>query len=201
MPALRRADRELAQPPLARLVDREVPRHDQVRVARHVHLVRRVAAPLELVELADQHLGIDDAAVADHARLAADDAARQRADLVCLLADDDRVPGIRAALVAAHDIRVLREQVDDLALAFVAPLRPDDHSRRHARSLGVEMADATTVHAWMVAHYGGGSPRSSAAQASAAVSWRRWTAARRPIPGTSGGWMTLQAFAPARSAA
>ena len=49
------------------------------------------------------------------------------------LADDDRVPCVRAALVAAHEIRVLREQVDDLALAFVSPLRADDDCRWHLR--------------------------------------------------------------------
>ena len=58
------------------------------------------------------------------------------ADLVRLVADDDRVPRVRAALVTADDIRVLREQVDDLALAFVSPLRADDDGRKHARSLG-----------------------------------------------------------------
>ena len=130
-PALRRADRKLAEPPLARLVDREVPRHDQVGVARYVDLVGRVAAALELVELGDQHLRVDDAAVADQARLAADDPARQRADLVRLVADDDRVAGVRAALVAADDVGVLGEQVDDLALPLVAPLRAHDDGGGH----------------------------------------------------------------------
>ncbi len=48
------------------------------------------------------------------------------------LADDDRVPGVRPALVAADDISTLREQVDDLALALVTPLRADDDGRWHA---------------------------------------------------------------------
>ena len=52
-------------------------------------------------------------------------------DLERLAADDDRVPGVRPALVAADHIRALREQVDDLALALVAPLRADDDGRRH----------------------------------------------------------------------
>ena len=55
--ALRRADRELAEAPLARLVDREVPRHDQVRVAGEPDEVGRDAARAEVVELLDQHLG------------------------------------------------------------------------------------------------------------------------------------------------
>jgi hypothetical protein len=80
-----------------------------VRVPGDVDLVGGAAAPLELVELGDQHLGVDDAAVADHARLAADDAARQGADLVRLVAHDDGVVGVRAALVAADDVGVLGE--------------------------------------------------------------------------------------------
>src|SRR5207247_2196903 len=40
----------------------------------------------------------------------------------------------------ADEVRVLGEQVDDLALAFVTPLRPDDDGPRHgpkcARSVG-----------------------------------------------------------------
>ncbi len=77
--------------------------------------------------------GIDDAARTDRAPLARDDARRDLADLVRLVADDDRVAGVRTALVAADEIGVLREQVDDLPLPLVAPLRTDDDGRRHAR--------------------------------------------------------------------
>ena len=41
------------------------------------------------------------------------------------------VARVGAALVADDDVRVLREQVDDLALPLVAPLRPDDHGGGH----------------------------------------------------------------------
>ena len=34
----------------------------------------------------------------------------------------DRVTGVVAALVAHYHVRLLAEQVDDLALAFIAPL-------------------------------------------------------------------------------
>ena len=40
---------------------------------------------------------------------------------------------VRATLVAADEIGVLREQVDDLSLPLVAPLRADDDGRGHAR--------------------------------------------------------------------
>jgi hypothetical protein len=127
-PALGRADLELPQAVLRVLVDRQVPGHDQVRVAGEVE--HRVVAPV-LVELGDQHLRIDDAAVADDAGLAEDDPARNLADLEDHAIGDDGVPGVRATLVTADEVGVLREQVDDLALALVAPLRTDDYGRRH----------------------------------------------------------------------
>src|SRR5439155_17964875 len=128
-----RADLELAEPPLARLVDRDVPRHDEVRVPRQVDLVGIEPTRAELVDLGEEDLGIDDDAGPDDAHLAGDDPARDQPDLERLAVDDDRVPGIGAALEAAHDVRLLREQVDDLALSLVAPLRPDDDGRRHVR--------------------------------------------------------------------
>ena len=67
--------------------------------------------------------------------LPGDDAGRDLPDLVRLAAGDDRVARVRPALVAADDVRLLREQVDDLALALVSPLRADDHRGRHCRSV------------------------------------------------------------------
>ena len=90
-----------------------------------------VAAALEVVELVDHDLRVDDAAGADRGRLAGDDPRRDLADLVRLAVDDDRVPRVRPALVAADEVGVLGEQVDDLALPLVAPLRTDDHGGRH----------------------------------------------------------------------
>src|ERR671923_559951 len=130
-PAPRRPDPQLAEPPLARAVDREVPGHDQVRVPGDDDHGRVEAAGAEFVELAEQHLRVDDAAGTDHRRLARDDAGRELTELERLAAGDDRVPRVRAALVAADDVRVLRQEVDDLPLALVAPLRADDHGRGH----------------------------------------------------------------------
>ena len=62
-PAAGGADLELAEPPLARAVQRDVPGHDQVRVpGDEDEPGGLVAARLEVVELLDQHLGVDDAA-------------------------------------------------------------------------------------------------------------------------------------------
>ena len=46
-----------------------------------------------------------------------------------MLAQIDRVPGVRAALVAHHPVGTLGEDVDQFALPFVAPLRADDDDR------------------------------------------------------------------------
>ena len=133
-PTTRRADLQLAQAPLAGAVQRNMPRHDQMRVARDEdEAVRPVPAGLELVELPDQHLRVDDAARADRAGDAGDDPRRDRPDLVRLAVDDDGVPRVRATLVAADEVGLLGEQVDDLALPLVAPLRADDHGRGHVR--------------------------------------------------------------------
>ena len=42
--------------------------------------------------------------------------------------------GIMAALEAHHDIGALGQPIDDLALAFVAPLGADDHDIGHGLS-------------------------------------------------------------------
>src|SRR5581483_2986860 len=134
-PAASRADLEPPEPPLARLVDGDVPGHDQMRVPGQANARRRDPALLELVELGHELLRVDHAAGADHALLARHDPRREVPELEGLPLDLDRVAGVRPALVAADEVRLLGEQVDDLALALVTPLRPDDDGRGHARSL------------------------------------------------------------------
>jgi hypothetical protein len=112
-----------------------MPWHDNVRARRQANDVHGHASPLELVELVNENCGIDDAARADHALLAPEDSRGHVLELVRLAVGDDRVAGAGPAVVAADDVRVAREQVDDLALALVTPLRADDHRRRHAGSL------------------------------------------------------------------
>ena len=139
-PAAGRTDLQLAEPPLGRLVDRDVPRHDQVRVSGEVE---RPAVAVR-VELSDEHFRIDDAAGTEDCRLPGEDPRRDLADLVRLAVEDDRMPCVRTALVAAYEVGFLGEQVDDLPLAFVAPLRSDDHGRRHGKEV--------CLSGWSVAH-------------------------------------------------
>ena len=76
--------------------------------------------------------GVDDAAGADHARRC-----RVMTPVgiwrILYVSPPTTIvwPGVGAALVAADEVGLLREQVDDLALALVAPLRPDDDGRGH----------------------------------------------------------------------
>ena len=48
---------------------------------------------------------------------------------------DDGMARIRAAMPADDEVRVARQQVDDFALALVAPMPADDRSYRHRLSL------------------------------------------------------------------
>ena len=63
--------------------------------------------------------------------MAVEDAARDKVELEGVFADDDRVPGVVAALVAHDHRNLLGEEVGRLPLPFVAPLQADDHAGRH----------------------------------------------------------------------
>ena len=90
---------------------------------------------LQPVDLVEQRLRIDHDAVADDRQLAAAHHARgQQRQLVGHAVDDQRVAGIVAALEAHHDVGLLGQPVDDLALALVAPLGADDDHIGHKTS-------------------------------------------------------------------
>ena len=130
--ALRGADLALAQLRLAGVVEQQVVRHDQVRVSRHAQAAQVDAALGQAVHLAAQYARVDDDAVADHAQLAGvEDAGRDQVELERLAVAHDRVAGVVAALEADHGMRPLGKQVDDLALALVAPLGTDYHESWH----------------------------------------------------------------------
>ena len=112
-----------------------MPRHHHVRLGGQAHDVDGDAPAGEVVELVDEDRRVDDAARPDDALLPPEDPRGHVSELDRLAVGDDRVPGAGPAVVAADDVRVAREQVDDLALALVSPLRADDHRRGHARSL------------------------------------------------------------------
>ena len=84
--------------------------------------------PRQLVDLREQRLRIDDYAVADDARDAVvQDAGRDQMQDELLAVHVDGVPGVVSALIARDDRKLRRQQIDDLALAFVTPLRAKNH--------------------------------------------------------------------------
>ena len=104
---------------------------------------RRAITVDEVVDLVEQHVEVDDDAVADDRRDAGgQDAAGQQVQRVLLagavgLRDDDGVAGVVAAVELHHVVDVAAEQVGRLALAFVAPLGTDDRDRGHVLLLHV----------------------------------------------------------------
>ena len=80
----------------------------------------------ELVDFREERLRIDDDAVADDAGDAGmQDAGRNQPQDELRAADVHRVAGVVSALIARDDREMRREQVDDFAFAFIAPLRTE----------------------------------------------------------------------------
>ena len=89
-----------------------------------------VPALHEIVEFGDEHMGIDHHALTKHtARGGSEDPARQQPHDELLVAHHQGVPRIRPARIAHDDVRELGIQVDDLSLAFVAPLGAHNDNR------------------------------------------------------------------------
>ena len=90
----------------------------------------------DALDLAFQRPWVEDDAIADDRRRAADDARGEQRKLVRLAAHDQRMAGVVAALEADDHVGAAGEPVDDLALALVAPLRADDGDVAHFIPLG-----------------------------------------------------------------
>ena len=131
-PAMGRADGVTAQACLHRRVLGHVVRQDQVGVPADPDL-GRVDPPLgEHVQLGDQGRRVDHHARPDHAAdVRVEHARRDEVELEHLVAQDDRVAGVVATLVADGHGHLLGQEVGRLALALVAPLEADDHGGGH----------------------------------------------------------------------
>ena len=123
--ARRRADAAFAAPRLAQQVELAVVRQDEMRLVADDQPIADVDAGLrQLVDLREERRRIDDDAVADDAGDARmQDAGRQQPQHELAPVGVDGVTGVVAALIPGHDRKVRRQQIDDLALAFVSPLR------------------------------------------------------------------------------
>jgi hypothetical protein len=127
------ADRRGAPRALPQRIEVLVPGEDDVRRLGDDQLaVRADDAPgAEGVDLRHQHRRIEDHAVADDAGLPAwEDAAGMRVRMV-FCPPTTRVCPALLPPEPDHDLCVLGEQVDDLALSLVAPLGTDHHHVRH----------------------------------------------------------------------
>jgi len=90
---------------------------------------------LDLVDLFQQHLGVDHDAVADHRRdMRIHDPRRDEVQLERAPPVNDGVPGVVPALEPDDVVHVVGEQVGDLALTLVAPLGADKDDSGHVRT-------------------------------------------------------------------
>ena len=79
---------------------------------------------LQLVDLRQQRLRIDDHTVPDHTDHAGmENAGRDEPQDELGPSRVDGMAGVVAALISRDDVEARRQQIDDLAFAFVAPLR------------------------------------------------------------------------------
>ena len=119
-------------------VERLVARQHQVRAVADQQAWRGIdTARDEFVEFIAQREGVDHHTVADDARgLVVQDTGWQQVQDRLLTFDHHRVAGVGAALATHYHIGARGKQVDDLALALVAPLQTQDHLVFSFRVLG-----------------------------------------------------------------
>src|SRR6202050_3417435 len=119
-------------------------RDEEISVDGHARLAQRS-------HFLQKSHGIEHHAVADYAAAGgSQDSAGNQLQNEFLAIDDDRVPGIVAAGVAGHHRKALRQNVDNLSLALVAPLGSDNYRslasfQCHLRDR--DFADARPRHA------------------------------------------------------
>ena len=142
-PALRRPQLVLTEVPLGDAVELLVIRHDQVRVAGQPQPRRVDTFGLEHVELGQEHRGVDHHTVSDDRRdVVVEHTAGHELEGEHLAVDDDRVPGVVAALVPDDQLALLREVVGEATFPLVAPLGADDHGSGHGSTLRLERGGA-----------------------------------------------------------
>ncbi len=123
-------------------VEGQVPRHHELRAIGHDEVVPAhiVTARSEVIDLGEEHLGIDDDAVGDDADLAGpEDPRRHQVQAVRLAAEHHRVPGIAPALIAHDQVGLVGEEIDDARLALVTSLSADHADSRHRGCPGLRL--------------------------------------------------------------
>jgi len=133
-PAAGRPDLLLAAPVLRDPLGKRVPGHDQVRAPADGDPLRPDADALrfEIGGLLEKGRGREHEPVADDAESRRmEDARGDEVEDDLAAPDVDRVPGVMAPLITGDDIEGRGQQVDDLALAFVAPLSAENEEVGH----------------------------------------------------------------------
>ena len=128
------ADLTLTGSSLAQSIKLAVKRQDQSRVLGdpQVFAADRDSKLFNTRDLVSERPWVDHDAIADHGKLVlAHDTGGKQRELVGRTVDYQRMAGIVAALKAHHHIGALGKPIDNLALAFVAPLGADDHDVGH----------------------------------------------------------------------
>ena len=122
-----RADRILALRLFTRLVERNVRGKNQRTGGAHAQALEyRNALSDQHFRFLEKRLERQHHPIADETtHMRVQDSGRDQRQNGFLSADDQRMTGVVAALEAHHRVRLVGEQIDDLALAFVAPLQAD----------------------------------------------------------------------------
>ena len=117
---------------LAQRVQLQMPGHDAVAARIDEQLVGRHALFVQAVDLAQDRLGVDDHARPDDVNaVRIQNAGRDELQLIFLVVYNNRVAGVVAALAAHHQIRLACENINELALALVAPLGAENNLTWH----------------------------------------------------------------------
>src|SRR5438445_1032433 len=117
---------------LIQTIERDVPRHDEMRAIAHAQVRGGDPAHLEIGELATEEREVDDAPGTEYAnRVGIEYSTRHEMQLEGAVLVDDGVAGVVSALESDDHVRLLRQEVSDLPFALVAPLSTDDGRHRH----------------------------------------------------------------------
>ncbi len=130
------------------MIERAVIRHDQMGTRRNFQSLGRDGDSLfsDLIDLFEKRFRVDDHAVAEYARLVLmDNSRRQQPQNKGLIADIHAMPGIMPALITRHDIKPVRQQINNLPFPFIAPLGTDYYNYHNVRT--------TCGSGWLIAKF------------------------------------------------
>ena len=134
MPRRGRADGSFRRIRLGDLLHQPVRWNHHMRAVADAQLIRYIdPGGDQLLDFFVQRQRIDHQPVADYRGLAGmQDAARNQPEHEFTIADEDGVARVMAALIADDVVETVGQQIDQFALAFVAPLRAQNNNIAHS---------------------------------------------------------------------